>query len=556
MQKEIIKKLIQKGKTNGFLSKNEIYDTLAEINATKTFENVLELIDNIGISIKGDNDNISNDDEAEEEGDSAALDSLKIYMNEISHSQLLNKEQEISISQNIEKTNINIASQAFLFSTTIQHLKKIVERYNNNEIGINNITNGFRDLEIHLDDSDDEIKEVKSEQEAVFFERINEIILLSEQFEEKRNKTNFNKLIKKVDKCKFGLSLFERMKKSIREDIEEIRSFEKNIMEIIINNELMSRNEFIKSFPLNETNLKWSLNMASTKHSDNEIIRFQKKIIRNQKAIIHICSRHNMSLKEIKDSWKIIAANISRGNRAKKEMVEANVRLVISVAKKYLNSNMQFQDLIQEGNIGLIKAVDKFEWRRGYKFSTYATWWIRQAITRAISDQARTIRVPVHMMETINKVKKIQLSFVQEQNREPTLSEIAKALSTTEDKIQHAILSSREPVSSDAPLVNDKESTVGEIIEDQNVITPHGEAEKNGMRDNIIEIINTLPERESKILKMRFGIEMNTEHTLEEVGNQFNVTRERVRQIEAKALEKLRQPSKAILLKDYLENIK
>jgi RNA polymerase primary sigma factor len=315
----------------------------------------------------------------------------------------------------------------------------------------------------------------------------------------------------------------------------------------------MPRKEFVTTFPRNETNLKWlAKHTKAGKKYSTSLARFTEEIEKRQKKLAEIETAQNLSINDIKEINREVSIGEAKARRAKKEMVEANLRLVISIAKKYTNRGLQFLDLIQEGNIGLMKAVDKFEYRRGYKFSTYATWWIRQAITRSIADQARTIRIPVHMIETINKLNRISRQMLQEMGREPTPDELAVRMEMPEDKVRKVLKIAKEPISMETPIGDDEDSHLGDFIEDTSVTSPIDQATMESLRETTHAVLSQLTPREAKVLRMRFGIDMNTDHTLEEVGKQFDVTRERIRQIEAKALRKLRHPSRSEQLRSFL----
>jgi RNA polymerase primary sigma factor len=342
--------------------------------------------------------------------------------------------------------------------------------------------------------------------------------------------------------------------RQLREVIEEIRSHERVIMDICVNQAHMPRKDFITSFPENETNAEWLNAQLNGGFSYSEVLNSHKdEIVRAQKKLQALENVTGLSIAEIKEINRKMSIGEAKARRAKKEMVEANLRLVISIAKKYTNRGLQFLDLIQEGNIGLMKAVDKFEYRRGYKFSTYATWWIRQAITRSIADQARTIRIPVHMIETINKLNRVMRQMLQEMGREATPEELAERMEMPEDKIRKVLKIAKEPISMETPIGDDEDSRLGDFIEDQNMLAPSQAATFEGLRESTQEVLESLTAREAKVLRMRFGIDMNTDHTLEEVGKQFDVTRERIRQIEAKALRKLRHPSRSETLKSFMD---
>ncbi len=352
---------------------------------------------------------------------------------------------------------------------------------------------------------------------------------------------------------KLAPKLFELMVHDLRETVGQIRSLEREVMAICVRDAGMPRKDFINSFPKNETNLEWVEKhiRAKRKHS-SQLGRLKDEILRRQKKLAKLEHEAHLSIAEIKEINRQMSIGEAKARRAKKEMVEANLRLVISIAKKYTNRGLQFLDLIQEGNIGLMKAVDKFEYRRGYKFSTYATWWIRQAITRSIADQARTIRIPVHMIETINKLNRISRQMLQEMGREPTPEELAERMDMPEDKVRKVLKIAKEPISMETPIGDDEDSHLGDFIEDTTAASPIDAATVEGLRETTHSVLAGLTPREAKVLRMRFGIDMNTDHTLEEVGKQFDVTRERIRQIEAKALRKLRHPSRSDQLRSFL----
>jgi RNA polymerase primary sigma factor len=340
----------------------------------------------------------------------------------------------------------------------------------------------------------------------------------------------------------------------VRSLVQDIRTHERKVLEFCVNKSGMPRQHFIKSFIGNEVNLEWlDDELALDKPYTEALGRFRDSVIDQQDRLIVLQEKVGLPIKELKDINKQMTTGEARARRAKREMIEANLRLVISIAKKYTNRGLQFLDLIQEGNIGLMKAVDKFEYRRGFKFSTYATWWIRQAITRSIADQARTIRIPVHMIETINKMNRISRQILQETGQEPDPALLAEKMEMPEDKIRKILKISKEPISMETPIGDDEDSHLGDFIEDTATLAPMDAAVYGSLRDATSEVLESLTPREAKVLRMRFGIEMNTDHTLEEVGKQFDVTRERIRQIEAKALRKLRHPTRSERLKSFLE---
>jgi RNA polymerase primary sigma factor len=354
---------------------------------------------------------------------------------------------------------------------------------------------------------------------------------------------------------RFSAKQVESLCNLIREMVETVRTQEREIMDVVVRRSGMPRDHFIKVFPGQETNLEWlGEQIASKKPYVEHLIRHQYTILERQNNLISLQDKIGIPIQDLKEINRQMTAGEKRTLMAKREMIEANLRLVISIAKKYTNRGLQFLDLIQEGNIGLMKAVDKFEYRRGYKFSTYATWWIRQAITRSIADQARTIRIPVHMIETINKMNRIARQILQETGQEPDPSVLAEKMEMPEEKIRKILKISKEPISMETPIGDDEDSHLGDFIEDTSTLAPMDAAIYDSLQDVTKEILDGLTQREAKVLRMRFGIEMNTDHTLEEVGKQFDVTRERIRQIEAKALRKLRHPSRSDRLKSFIDN--
>ncbi|MEE8260973.1 MAG: RNA polymerase sigma factor RpoD, partial [Gammaproteobacteria bacterium] len=365
---------------------------------------------------------------------------------------------------------------------------------------------------------------------------------------------HMNKAVKELMEIKLLPLFIDRLGANLKEVINRVRTNERTILNICVKQSSMPRKTFIDTFRANETNLDWVDDHLKTEEAYTETLRESKdEIIRHQKRLKNIEKISHLTIHEIKEINRKMSIGEAKARRAKKEMIEANLRLVISIAKKYTNRGLQFLDLIQEGNIGLMKAVDKFEYRRGYKFSTYATWWIRQAITRSIADQARTIRIPVHMIETINKLNRISRQMLQELGRDPQPEELAERMELPEDKVRKVLKISKEPISMATPIGDDEDSNLGDFIEDINVLLPADTATNAGLSESTREILSSLTPREAKVLRMRFGIDMNTDHTLEEVGKQFDVTRERIRQIEAKALRKLRHPSRSEQLRSFID---
>ena len=541
-------------------------------------------------------ENQSTDDDAAEEAAQAlasvdqefgrTTDPVRMYMREMGTVNLLTREGEISIAKRIEE-GINQVTHALAFyPNTIEKLltsyalvinqpepeedeEEEIER-----LKLSDLLNGFIDPNadndiianhsLKEDDDDDESNEdveldtgIDPEEAKSHFDNL---IKLFKKTNQPAVKKDAKKLLKAREKTadyfmRFRIVpvLLSELKHDLKLIVSKIREHEKGIAKLAISSG-MPRKEFIKSFTENSTNLRWVTNRligkpkyaTKLKKNKDEIVKLQKKLLR-------IEEQTNLSVGEIKEINRKMSIGEAKSKRAKKEMIEANLRLVISIAKKYTNRGLQFLDLIQEGNIGLMKAVDKFEYRRGYKFSTYATWWIRQAITRSIADQARTIRIPVHMIETINKLNRISRQMTQENGKEPSPEELSVKMGMPEEKIRKVLKIAKEPISMETPIGDDEDSHLGDFIEDGNILTPMESAANESLGEATRSILGSLTPREAKVLRMRFGIDMNTDHTLEEVGKQFDVTRERIRQIEAKALRKLRHPSRSEQLKSFLD---
>ncbi|HET7527344.1 MAG TPA: RNA polymerase sigma factor RpoD, partial [Burkholderiaceae bacterium] len=364
------------------------------------------------------------------------------------------------------------------------------------------------------------------------------------------------KISAELMQIRFAARQVERLCDTVRTEVDNIRQIERKIQDLVVNKGGMPRPDFIRKFPDSETSLRWIDREIAAHHPYSEqLAKYRQAIVEQQQKLLNLQARVMIPLKDLKEINKQMSTGEAKARKAKREMTEANLRLVISIAKKYTNRGLQFLDLIQEGNIGLMKAVDKFEYRRGYKFSTYATWWIRQAITRSIADQARTIRIPVHMIETINKMNRISRQHLQEFGFEPDAPTLAEKMEIPEDKIRKIMKIAKEPISMETPIGDDDDSHLGDFIEDTNNVAPVDAAMQAGLRDVVKDILDSLTPREAKVLRMRFGIEMSTDHTLEEVGKQFDVTRERIRQIEAKAIRKLKHPSRSDKLRTYLDNL-
>jgi RNA polymerase primary sigma factor len=539
--------------------------------------------------------NASSDEEAIEEAAAAlaaidaelgrTTDPVRMYMREMGTVELLTREGEISIAKRIEEGLEAVRNQVSLYLPTYDYLFKAYEPVKAGTGRLADVIVGFIDPNApdviaqpqnptkveaapaaeeaeEADDGDEEEGGDTGPDPVEAAQRFASLTKLHGQLLNAIAKTGLadpktQKLRKKLAgefmELKLAPRMFEALINHLRSHVFEIRQLEKEIMQIAVRDAGMPRKEFISSFPRNETDARWVARHAkSGKKWSVAIGKLEGEICRRQEQLVAIEQRHRLSIPDIKDINREVSIGEAKARRAKKEMVEANLRLVISIAKKYTNRGLQFLDLIQEGNIGLMKAVDKFEYRRGYKFSTYATWWIRQAITRSIADQARTIRIPVHMIETINKLNRISRQMLQEMGREPTPEELAARMEMPEDKVRKVLKIAKEPISMETPIGDDEDSHLGDFIEDTSVASPIDQATAESLRETTHAVLAQLTPREAKVLRMRFGIDLNTDHTLEEVGKQFDVTRERIRQIEAKALRKLRHPSRSEQLRSFL----
>jgi RNA polymerase primary sigma factor len=614
-QQSEIKQLISKGLEQGYLTYAEINDHLPDdIVDPEQIEDIMAVLKGVGIEVHDsapDTDTISDgaapgsstDDESAAEEAVALLsavdaevgrttDPVRMYMREMGTVELLTREGEIAIAKRIEEGLNQVQTALASFPLTIQLLLEEYDQHVEGKRRLSEILAGFTDLEEAADAakaeaaeaaeaaaaeaSDDDEEEVEGapvveEEEAgptgpdpeEVKRRMEELRSLHGKFQKTAPKAEINdKKLAKIREqmseaflnLKLPSALIDSFVRKLREVVNDIRHHERVLMDIFVKQVKMPRAEFLKSFPSNEGNLEWAAELGRKRQKWSPNIKnYREAIDGEQEKLAAIERTLYLPLTDIKEINRAMSVGEAKARRAKKEMVEANLRLVISIAKKYTNRGLQFLDLIQEGNIGLMKAVDKFEYRRGYKFSTYATWWIRQAITRSIADQARTIRIPVHMIETINKLNRISRQMLQQFGREPTPEELAKEMEMPEDKIRKVLKIAKEPISMETPIGDDEDSHLGDFIEDTNASSPVESATETGLMETVRDVLAGLTPREAKVLRMRFGIDMNTDHTLEEVGKQFDVTRERIRQIEAKALRKLRHPSRSETLRSFLD---
>ena len=598
-----LKLLIAKGKEQGYLTYGEVNDHLpSDIVDPEQIEDIVNMINDMGItvfekapdaeSLLLSDSAVSTDDDAADEAAAAlatvdaefgrTTDPVRMYMREMGTVELLTREGEIRIAKRIEEGLDQVRQALAQFPLTFDLLYEAHEQVTRGEARLQDVIVGFIDPNAEIadpnaraeaeatDESDSDDEEESTTETAAdtgpdpeeVAKRLKKLKKLHKKYLEAiaehgvRHSTT-KKALKAFTtdfmELKLAPKVFDQMVAQLRDIVNAVRTQERQIMALCVRDAGMPRKDFIASFPKNETNLEWVDKhiRAKRKHS-SQLAKLKEEILRAQKRLQKIEQQASLSIAEIKEINRQISLGEAQARRAKKEMVEANLRLVISIAKKYTNRGLQFLDLIQEGNIGLMKAVDKFEYRRGYKFSTYATWWIRQAITRSIADQARTIRIPVHMIETINKLNRISRQMLQEMGREPTPEELAQRMEMPEDKVRKVLKIAKEPISMETPIGDDEDSHLGDFIEDTASPSPIDAATEEGLKETTHAVLAGLTPREAKVLRMRFGIDMNTDHTLEEVGKQFDVTRERIRQIEAKALRKLRHPSRSDQLRSFL----
>ena len=595
-QAQQLKDLIAKGKEKGFLTYSEVNDHLPnDIVDPEQIEDIVNMINDMGISVFEKapdtetmmlNDEIvSSDDDAAEEAEEAlasvdaefgrTTDPVRMYMREMGTVELLTREGEIEIAKRIEEGLNQVKMEAIKYPPALKKLIEVYTAVQNGDTRMQDFIVDFIDPnapdEINspvnkseqTDESEEEEEvidtgpdpeEVKARMKVInrLYNKYNKLLERNGAQEQKTIDVALD-MIGKVMELKLAPKLTDLIVTALKKDVIVIRTQERNIQKMAVVKSGMPRKDFLSSFQKSQTDLEWIEKhiRAKRKHSSS-LSKLKNDILRAQRKLIAVENQTHLLIAEIKEINRRMTMGEAKARRAKKEMVEANLRLVISIAKKYTNRGLQFLDLIQEGNIGLMKAVDKFEYRRGYKFSTYATWWIRQAITRSIADQARTIRIPVHMIETINKLNRISRQMLQEMGREPQPDELAERMEMPEDKVRKVLKIAKEPISTETPIGDDEDSHLGDFIEDSTIHSPQDSATGAGLKESTHSVLAGLTPREAKVLRMRFGIDMNTDHTLEEVGKQFDVTRERIRQIEAKALRKLRHPTRSDQLKSFL----
>ncbi|NWB93428.1 RNA polymerase sigma factor RpoD [Pseudomonas agarici] len=608
-QQSRLKELISRGREQGYLTYAEVNDHLPEdISDPEQVEDIIRMINDMGINVfesAPDADALllaeADTDEAAAEEAAAALaavetdigrttDPVRMYMREMGTVELLTREGEIEIAKRIEEGIREVMGAIAHFPGTVEHILGEYTRVTTESGRLSDVLSGYIDPDDGVappaaevpppidakavkadDDSDDDEAEASDDEEEA--ESGPDPIIAAQRFgavadqleittkalkkHGRHNKAAIAELLALAElfmPIKLVPKQFEALVERVRGALDRLRQQERAIMQLCVRDARMPRADFLRQFPGNEIDESWTAALAKGKSKYAEAIgRLQPDIVRCQQKLSALEAETGLTIAEIKDINRRMSIGEAKARRAKKEMVEANLRLVISIAKKYTNRGLQFLDLIQEGNIGLMKAVDKFEYRRGYKFSTYATWWIRQAITRSIADQARTIRIPVHMIETINKLNRISRQMLQEMGREPTPEELGERMEMPEDKIRKVLKIAKEPISMETPIGDDEDSHLGDFIEDSTMQSPIDVATVESLKEATREVLSGLTAREAKVLRMRFGIDMNTDHTLEEVGKQFDVTRERIRQIEAKALRKLRHPTRSEHLRSFLD---
>ena len=599
-QAQQLKDLIARGKEQGYLTYAELNDHLPnDIVDPEQIEDIVNMINDMGISVHEkapdaesillDSDSaVSTDDDVAEEAEAAltsvdaefgrTTDPVRMYMREMGTVELLTRQGEVEIAKRIEDGLNQVKYNMAHFPPTMEKLLDVYEAVSAGGTRMQVFVVGFIDPNApdeikspvtksdngQKSDDDDEEEVVDTGPDPaevaarmkVIRRLYNKTLTLLEKHgsADKRTIEARSDLADKLMELKLAPKMFHTLVRNLRGSVSVIRTQERQVMQICVRDAGMPKKDFLASFPKSETDLKWiEKHIRAKRKYSSTLAKLKDDVLRAQRKLLAVETLTNLKIAEIKEINRQMSIGEAKARGAKKEMVEANLRLVISIAKKYTNRGLQFLDLIQEGNIGLMKGVDKFEYRRGYKFSTYATWWIRQAITRSIADQARTIRIPVHMIETINKLNRISRQMVQEMGREPLPDELAERMEMPEDKVHKVLKMAKQTISMETPIGDDEDSHLGDFIEDQTVHSPADSAISEGLKESMDSVLAAgLAPREAKVLRMRFGIEMNTDHTLEEVGKQFNVTRERIRQIEAKALRKLRHPTRADQLRTFL----